>query len=523
MSSEGSAIHQGPADDEFAELSAILLAAERSQLTELKHRLENPEARARDVALVLAEAIRLRAAGDTKLRRALQPTIEEAIGVAVRKNPHMLASALFPIFGKAIRKAIASELDGMIQALSQVLEQRLSLRSLKWRIEALRTNKSYAEIVLLRSVLYRVEQVFLIHRKTGLLLLHEESGSSGLKDPEMVSGMLTALQDFARDAISGAEGENLETVRLGDFTVVLAYGPELILAGFVRGVAPRGLNRLFQDELDSIQEEQSAASVDFSGDTSKFESSRPHLEKCLVGQGDPRAKAPASSLAARLLLFGIPALLIAVALGWWLVSLRAERRWQSLLEQLGSQPGIVITTSGERGGKRFISGLRDPLAADPAAMVSAAGLSNSQVDFRWEPYHSLHPRFAAERQYSAVKEQLERSAIRFSLGSAAIPTEAVHAVDELASQVTALFNAAATTGREVKIEILGSTDFRGRSELNVNLARDRAATVEAALAGLGVPREQMQARGLTSPCGLARGRDDAACRTATLRVLEVSR
>jgi outer membrane protein OmpA-like peptidoglycan-associated protein len=337
----------------------------------------------------------------------------------------------------------------------------------------------------------------------------------------MVSGMLTALQDFARDAISGAEGENLETVRLGDFTVVLAYGPELILAGFVRGVAPRGLNRLFQDELDSIQEEQSAASVDFSGDTSKFESSRPHLEKCLVGQGDPRAKAPASSLAARLLLFGIPALLIAVALGWWLVSLRAERRWQSLLEQLGSQPGIVITTSGEHGGKRFISGLRDPLAADPAAMVSAAGLSSSQVDFRWEPYHSLHPRFAAERQYSAVKEQLERSAIRFSLGSAAIPTEAV--VDELASQVTVLFNAAATTGREVKIEILGSTDFRGRSELNVNLARDRAATVEAALAGLGVPRERMEARGLTSPCGLARGRDDAACRTATLRVLEVSR
>ncbi len=523
MSSEGSAIHHGPADDEFAELSALLLAAERTQLSELKHRLEDPEARARDVALVLAEAIRLRSAGDTTLRRALQPTVEEAIGVAVRRNPHMLASALFPIFGKAIRRAIASELEGMIQALSQVLEQSLSVRSLKWRIEALRTHKPYAEIVLLRSVLYRVEQVFLIHRKTGLLLLYAESGSSALKDPEMVSGMLAAIQDFAHDAISGAEGENLETVRVGEFTVILAYGPELILAGFVRGVVPRKLDRLFQDELDSIQEEQCAALLDFSGDTSSFESSRPRLEKCLVGQGELQAKAPAGSVVARLVLFGIPLLLITAALFWWLVSLRAERRWQSLVEQIGAQPGIVITTLGERGGKRFISGLRDPLAADPAAMVSAAGLSGDQVDFRWEPYHSLQPRFAAERQYSAVKERLERSAVRFSLGSAAIPTEELHTVDELASQISVLFNAAKTAGREVKIEIVGSRDSRGRDELNVNLARDRAATVEAALAALGVPRERLVARGLTSPCGLARKREDAACRTATPRVLEASR
>ena len=198
MSTEGAGNHHGQAEDQFAELSAILLGTERGEIAELRRRLESPESRLEHVASVLVEAVKLRCAGDNKLRKALQPAIEEAIGISVRKNPRMLAEALFPIFGKAIRRAIGAELDGMIQSLSQALEQSFSLRSLKWRLEALRTHKPYAEIVLLRSLLYRVEQVFLIHRKTGLLLVHAEKSAAAMKDPEMVSGMLTAIQDFVR-------------------------------------------------------------------------------------------------------------------------------------------------------------------------------------------------------------------------------------------------------------------------------------------------------------------------------------
>jgi hypothetical protein len=99
------------------------------------------------------------------------------------------------------------------------LEQHLSWRSLQWRWESRRTGRPYAEIVVLRSLLYRVQQVFLIHRNTGLLLQCVTSPSaegSQIRDPEMVSGMLTAIQDFVRDSVSGAEAENLEMVRMGE-------------------------------------------------------------------------------------------------------------------------------------------------------------------------------------------------------------------------------------------------------------------------------------------------------------------
>ena len=63
----------------------------------------------------------------------------------------------------------------------------------------------------------------------------------------------------------------------------------------------------------------------FHGETSAFDSCRPQLEACLVGQGKPdrraqdvmdRVGAPARWS------FGVPLLLIAVLAGWWIYSVR---------------------------------------------------------------------------------------------------------------------------------------------------------------------------------------------------------
>ncbi len=109
---------------------------------------------------------------DPQMTRALAPTVEEALTASVRRNPRPLADALFPIFGPAIRKAIAASLSSMLESLNQTIEHSLSWRALQWRITALRTGKPFAEIVLLNTLVYRVEQVFLIDRESGLLLQH---------------------------------------------------------------------------------------------------------------------------------------------------------------------------------------------------------------------------------------------------------------------------------------------------------------------------------------------------------------
>jgi flagellar motor protein MotB len=521
MPTDGAAKRPASDDQPLAELRAILLGPDRQAWETMRQRLDNPSRRAEDVAAVLAEAVRLRSGA--KLRRALQPLLEEALQLSVQSNPRMLADALFPIFGKAIRKAITSELDGMLQALSQTLEQRFSWRSLRWRWESVRTRKPYAEIVLLRSLLYRVEQVFLIHRKTGLLLLHAAAKTAETKDPEMVSGMLTAIQDFVHDSVSGTEGENLETVRMGDIGVVLTYGPDAILAGFVRGIPPRKLNRAFQDTLDNIEQQKAEALVSFTGETSDFDSCRPRLEALLVGQGRPEER-PGPAWSARTVLFGLPVLVLMVLAVWLIYLAATERRWSNFAHRLSSEPGIVLTRFEKRGGTHYLSGLRDPLAAEPAALLSTEGLPSSNATFHFEEYHSLDPRFAVQRRLVELKEELERRAFRFATGSAAIPPEQRFLLDDVAAQILSLIRAASALGKTIQIEVHGNHDPAGTEELNFILALARAENVQAALTSLGVPSARLAAvteeRGRET-CSAVKEEERLSCRSASFRVLGV--
>ncbi len=164
---------------DFAELRSLIIGPEQRQLRTLQARLDDQGAHTRAVSRVLPQAILLRK-DDPQMTRALAPTVEEAITSSVRRNPRPLADALFPIFGPAIRKAIAASLSGMLESLNRTLEHSLSWRAIQWRITALRTGKSFAEVVLLNTLVYRVEQVFLIERSSGLLLQHVDRGHFSL-------------------------------------------------------------------------------------------------------------------------------------------------------------------------------------------------------------------------------------------------------------------------------------------------------------------------------------------------------
>jgi OOP family OmpA-OmpF porin len=512
------------ADQPLAELRAILLGPDRAAWDALRQRLDNPSRRAEDVATVLAEAVRLRSGShpDVKLRRALQPLVEEALQLSVQSNPRMLADALFPIFGKAIRKAITSELDGMLQSLSQTLEQSFSWRSVQWRWESIRTGKPYAEIVVLRSLLYHVEQVFLIHRNSGLLLQHAAAASTETKDPEIVSSMLSAIQDFVHDSVSGAEGENLETVRMGEVGMVLAYGPDAILAGFVRGVPPRKLSRVFQDTLDAIEQKKAEALRTFSGDTSRFASCRPQLEACLLGQGRSVEK-PSSSWGARTLLFGLPSVLLLALLGWWIYSSVIDRRWTNFAHRLETEPGIVLTHSEKRGSKFYIAGLRDPLAANPASLLPP-GLPSNNVEFHWEEYYSLVPRFAAQRQLTELKDQLERRAFRFMTGSAEVPPEQRFLLEDVGSEMLLLIQAGSAFGKSIQIEVRGNHDPVGTEKFNAALSRARGENVRDALIALGVPAARLAAvpeDREKETCSAVKEEERMFCRSASFRVIGV--
>src|SRR5215210_1266805 len=239
--------------DGLDELRRLLIGPEQQELVRIQEQLDRrDELRPEEVSRVLPEAVRLRSNQDKKVTEALLPTVEEAIGISVRKNPQTLVDALFPVIGPAIRRAISEALTGMVQTMNQTLEHSLSVQGLKWRLEAWRTGKSFGEVVLLHTLLYRVEQVFLIHKETGLLLQHVVAGTSSIQDADMVSGMLTAIQDFVHDSFSSQQSDTLETLQVGGLTVWIEQGPLAILAGVIRGNAPQELRTTFHETLERI-------------------------------------------------------------------------------------------------------------------------------------------------------------------------------------------------------------------------------------------------------------------------------
>jgi hypothetical protein len=373
------------------ELRSLIIGPEQTELRRLQERLDNLKPHAAEVGQVLAEAIHLRSRQDHQLTNALLDTVEEALHTSVRKNPRVLLDVLFPLIGPAIRMAIASTMRSMIESLNHSLAVSLSLRGIKWRLESLRTGKPFAEVVLLHTLDYGVEQVFLIHRESGLLLRHVAAKAGASQDPDLISGMLTAIQDFIRDSFGVQGHEGLATVQIGELTVWIEQGPQAVVAAVVRGSGPRELRTLFQEAVEAIHLEQRENLEDFRGDTAPFESSRHHLEACLLMQYKPYARRTSP------LLWVLCAAILG-ALGFWAVWIIQERqRWTNFLEKLKAEPGIVLATAERKDGKYVMAGLRDPLATEPHRLLQEAHLDSSKVISRWEPYHAIYPAFILNR------------------------------------------------------------------------------------------------------------------------------
>jgi OOP family OmpA-OmpF porin len=374
----------------FTELRSLIIGPEQRQLRALQARLDDPGTQAREVSQVLPQAVLLRTR-DPQLTRALAPTIEEAITASVRKNPQPLADAMFPVIGPAIRKAIAASLNGMLETLNRTLEHSLSWRAVRWRLTALRTGKSFAEIVLLNTLVYRVDQVFLIDRRSGLLLQHVKADSAATPDADMVSAMLTAIRDFARDSFRVSETEALETLQIGELSVWIEQGPHAMLAAVIRGAPPPELRAVLQSVLERIHAQYGEALRSFDGDAAPFESARPLLESCLQAQYQSEKRRTSPWLWA---MAGALALLVGA---WIFSSVRARARWDGYLDALRAEPGIVVVSSGRDGGKYVVSGLRDPLARDPASFLASHQLSAAGVTGSWQLYQALEPPFVLAR------------------------------------------------------------------------------------------------------------------------------
>ncbi len=379
----------------FDVLRDVLLSEERDRIGQMEVRLNDPKIRAAELADVMNDAMLL-ASKDARFARVLAPTVEKSLFESVRANPEGLADVLFPVLMPAIRRIVSTLIERSFENLNRVLEVSVSPRSFAWRLESLRTGKPFGEIVLFHTISYRVEQVLLIHRETGLLLA--QVGVSVNAEADLVSAMLTAIQDFARDSFQMAD-ENIRTFRIGNLTVLVETSPHGTLAAAVRGSPPPSLTDTMAVALETVEMRFGTALNGFQGDTLSFEDTKPILEMCLsveyAGQAAPKTKATPNPMAR---LISPVLLLLFLALGLWFGwSMYQNLRWNAAVQKLRQEPGILII---EDSASRVV-GLRDPFAKDPQSILVSQGYSS--IPQVWGEYLSFDPSLILARAKKAIE------------------------------------------------------------------------------------------------------------------------
>ncbi|MCV6636741.1 OmpA family protein [Candidatus Albibeggiatoa sp. nov. NOAA] len=399
-------VHISELDSELDQLEQQQIQAILKRIARLEADLKDTEKRTLEIAKSLPDAIRRASAedghanemSDAELAESLQVPVTRCIQQSISQDAKALADTLFPIMGPAIRRSINESIKEFLQSVNAAVEQSLSVKGMLWRFEAFRTGQSFADVILQKTLVYRVEQVFLVHKESGLLIQHLSQDGVEVGDSDAVSAMLTAIQDFIRDSFT-AEGD-LEKVELGNYTVWLDQSPYAVLACVVRGNASYKLRSVMKQSLETIHARYGRLLEVYEGDPDPLEPCRAILQKNL------QMKELKEGAKKRSRFFSPPLIavsaLIAIGVAIWLfMQLQEERHLRRYIHTLRDTAGLMVIETKRDDGKLIVRGLRDPLATDPNKITAQFALQDKVLN-EWGTYQDLAPQFVLQRARQAL-------------------------------------------------------------------------------------------------------------------------
>jgi len=385
-------------EQQLEQIRSLILGQENRRITEcIKKDARNI------VADVITEALHDRQKKDNSVNKVLQPFVEDSVKNSVAHNSEQMVSSLYPLMGSLVRKSVAAFLSDFMEKTNQLLENSLTIKGLKWRFEARRSGVSYAQYAASQTFAYRVEHVFLIHRETGLLLNTIALDDKDNSDADIVSAMLTAINDFVGDSFSPShEGqkEQLQSVSTDNFNLLIKPGPSALVVAAVIGNPPQRINDQLQLTLENIHSLYHDELNNFDGDNQYFSASDSLLRDCLLSE----EKTETNSKKKRPWFAWAIVVIISIYAGYqsfnWLKSSQLHEK----IMLLDAQPGVIIKQLNIANLNDIsLDVLRDPDALDIADWLKSNGVDTRQLKLIERNFHSFDRQILQLRAQRIIK------------------------------------------------------------------------------------------------------------------------
>ena len=264
-----------PADEELQPndlelLRRLVAAPERARIARLEAELAELDARTSDRDALIA---------------AITPILGDVIRHKIQDSREEMIEALYPILGQLIGRAVSEAIRDLARSIDARMRTSFAPQAIVRRLRA-RIRGIPASALLLRDALpFQVTEVFLVERQSGLLLQHLSHDPEEDADSDLVSGMLTAIRDFAQDTFGRDRAGQLDEVQYGSQRILIEASRHAYLAAVIEGVEPAGWRSNLRDRIMRFENEYAEILGRYDGDSSRFEAFKPVLSELLTALG----------------------------------------------------------------------------------------------------------------------------------------------------------------------------------------------------------------------------------------------
>ena len=122
-----------------------------------------------------------------KISRQIAPLISSAIRQQIKTHKDDVVDALSPVMGSMISRYITRAFEEMLTSINMQVQNGLSFKALKRKVNAKIKGVSETELLLKENVQSNIRAVFLIHKESGTVLSHTENPEYPISEPEMIA------------------------------------------------------------------------------------------------------------------------------------------------------------------------------------------------------------------------------------------------------------------------------------------------------------------------------------------------